>query len=102
MITRNIATIQEHQEIIGSRFQLAQLVMHRTKQLMKGAPICEAVGKVGSEFNPKQRSEIPVHRYPKIALEELRLGQLKWKRNLDAIEPAAKPVIEINPVVFGE
>ena len=102
MLSSKILTIQEHQELVGSRFQLAQLVMHRTKQLMKGAPITDAVGKVGSEFNPKHRAEIPVHRYPKIALEELRLGLLHWKRNLDAIEPADKPEIEINPVVFGE
>ena len=79
----------------------AQIII-RTKQLMNGAPITIAVGKVGTEFNPKHRKEIPVHQYPKIALEELRLGKLKWKRRADAIEPAAKPEIDINPVVFGE
>ena len=39
MLTKHIATIQEHQELVGSRFQLAQLIMHRTKQLMNGAPV---------------------------------------------------------------
>jgi DNA-directed RNA polymerase omega subunit len=77
MLNSKVATIQEHQEIVGSRFELAQIIMRRTKQLMNGSPIKQGVGVVGSEFNPKHRQEIPIHRYPKIALEELRTGKLK-------------------------
>ena len=96
MLTNKIYTIQEHQEKIGSRFQLAQLVMIRTRQLIKGAPITKRVGKAGTEFNPTRRDEIPNHRFPKIALEELRTNQLHWERK--AI--VELPVIEVEPVVF--
>ena len=97
MLTNKILTIQEHQEKIGSRFLLAQLVMARTRQLIKGAPISKGMGTVGSEFNPKRRGEIPNHRFPKIALEELRTNRLHWER-----KPVVElPTIEIEPVVFG-
>ena len=101
MLSKLADTIQQHEEIVGSRFLLAQIIMHRTKQLMNGSPINISVGKVGSEFNPKRRAEIPNHLFPKIALEELRQGKLPWKRLAvkAKIEP---PVIVENPIVFGE
>ena len=101
MLSKNANTIEQHLELVGSRFQLAQLVMKRTKQLMKGSQINISVGKVGTEFNPKKRSDIPNHLYPKIALEEIRQEKLHWKRTSDKT-PADIPLIEGNPVVFGE
>jgi DNA-directed RNA polymerase subunit K/omega len=100
MLTSKVLTIQEHQEIIGSRFQLAQLVMARTKQLYNGAPIYKAVGTVGSELNPKFRDEIPLQRYTKIALEEIRLKQFNWKRNTTTL-PEAELLSDPNEIVFG-
>lgn len=101
MLSRNAHTIEQHMNIVGSRFQLAQIIMHRTKELMSGAPINGFVAKVGSEFNPDKRSEIPNHRFPKIALEELRQGKLTWK-NTSAHTPENVPLIEENPIIFGE
>jgi DNA-directed RNA polymerase omega subunit len=101
MLSRNAHTIQEHQEIVGSRFQLVQIIRHRTRQLMNGAPIRKGIGAVGSEFNPDKRSEIPNHRFPKIALEELRQGKLQWRR-VSSQTPEEMPLIEDNPIVFGE
>lgn len=99
MLTEKIHTIEEHQNIVGSRFQLAQIVMHRTRELLKGSQIKDlGIAKVGSEFNPKRKSEIPPHRFPKIALEELRLGKLTWRQG----EVKSTPEIDDNPVVFGE
>jgi DNA-directed RNA polymerase subunit K/omega len=97
MISSKLHTIQQHEELIGSRFQIAHLVMLRTKQLMNGAPISKGMPE---EFTCQKYADIPNHRYPKVALEELRLGKLKWKRG-NAPEPAAIPLIEVNPVVFG-
>jgi DNA-directed RNA polymerase subunit K/omega len=99
MLTNKINTIEEHQAIIGSRFQLAQLVMKRTKQFYNGAAPCKGLPK---ELGRNVFRKLPKHSWPKVALEELRLGKLKWERLSTAIEPAAKPVIEENPIVFGE
>lgn len=101
MLSKNAKTIQQHQEIVGSRFQLAQIIMHRTRQLMNGAPIRKGVGNVGTEFNPNKRSEIPPHRFLKIALEELRQGKLHYKR-ISVHTPEDAPFIETNTVIFGE
>jgi len=101
MLSKDANTIQQHQEIVGSRFQLAQVIMHRTRQLMNGAPIRKGVGNVGSEFNPFKRIEIPPHRFAKIALEELRQGKLHYKRGA-VPTPEDAPIIETNPIVFGE
>jgi DNA-directed RNA polymerase omega subunit len=104
MLTKTLATIQQHQELVGSRFELAQIIMRRTKQLMNGAPIKDGVnlGQLGSELNPKHRKEIPTHKYPKIALEELRSGKLKWHRDNKTQLPEVEQLIEVNPIVFGE
>lgn len=99
MLTKHIATIEEHQKLAGGRFTLAQIVMRRTRQLMNKAPIIDIdVKKVGSDFNHKKHEEIAPHLFPKIALEELRNGKLNWKR----IEKAKTVVNDDNQIVFSE
>ena len=100
-LSQQAETIEQHLEIVGNKFELAQIIMHRTRQLMKGDAIKGInIAKVGSEFNPHKRGEIPPHRFPKIALEELRQGKFAWKR----IEKEKIEINEIdgNQIVFGE
>jgi DNA-directed RNA polymerase subunit K/omega len=95
MLTKNIATIEEHEKLVGGRFQLAQIIMRRTKQLMNGSPAKEGLGE---EFSAKRNGEIPNHRMPKVALEELRLGKLKWK---NVAKGMPEKTID-DTIVFGE
>lgn len=92
-------TIEQHHALVGSRFQLAQLVMMRTKQLMAGSRIKKGLG---TEFDSKRRGEMPNQRFAKVALEEIRTGKLTWKRNEKQKESVEVPLIEPNPIVFGE
>lgn len=94
MLTRTIATIQEHQEIVGNRFQLSQIIMRRTKELIDGAPISKGLS---AEFTPRRRGEIPNQSFAKVAMEELRTGKLHWK-NVQREDI----VTEIPLVIFGE
>ncbi|VVC06118.1 Uncharacterised protein [uncultured archaeon] len=80
MFNKKTLTLQEHQKIVGSRFQLAHIIMERTRQLWKGAPALVSVDEIEPEFYIRYHSEVPEHRYPKIALEELRQGKFTWKR----------------------
>lgn len=94
MYTKNISTIQEHHEIVGSRFDLAQIIMKRTKQLIEGAKVKPGLS---SDFTPRRQGEIANNRMPKVALEELRTGKLKWSRKkIDTEDPLAK-----HEIVFG-
>jgi len=94
MLNKNIHTIEEHQKIVGSRFELAQIIMNRTKQLMAGSPIKPGLSK---EFVEKRKGEIPTHRLSRVALEELRTGKLKWKSAADCLPTVA---VDPNDTVF--
>ncbi len=96
MITKNIHTIEQHQAIVGSRFQLAQLVMKRTNQLLQGAPISKGIA---SEFNPKN-SPLPTQRYHRVALEELRTGKIIWDKA--ASDKWEEDQLDTTAVIFGE
>lgn len=84
-------TIEQQLQTVGSRFGLAQLIMKRTNQLIKGAPVRPGLGEA---YTPRRQGEIPNHRFPKVALEELRRGQLKWQGG-HVSEPSVEPVEEI-------
>ena len=99
MLTSKIQTIEEHHAIVGSRFQLAQLVMIRTKQLMAGKRPKKGLG---TEFDSRRRGDIPNQRFAKVALEEIRTKKLTWKRTEKQVEPAKVSLVEPNPVIFGE
>ena len=98
MLSKNANTIQQHLETVGNRFELAQIIMHRTRQLMRGSPIKNGVGTQQLESKSHKSSEIPTHLYPKIALEELRQGKLTWKTGEIKNVPCNDP----NTIVFGE
>jgi len=99
MLTSKISTIQEHLEITGNRFELAQVIMRRTKELMAGAPIKKGVQ---TEFKSNRHQAIPNQQFIKVALEELRTGKLKWKHTLAPVPtPSVSEIIDVEPPVFG-
>jgi DNA-directed RNA polymerase subunit K/omega len=99
MISNSIATIQEHQEIVGSRFLLAQVIMKRTNELLSGKPISKGLS---AEFTPKRNRDIPNHRLAKVAMEELRVGKLSWNKLGEKINYDTDKIVEELSVVFGE
>ena len=97
MLTRKIHTIEEHQKIVGSRFQLAQIIMKRTNELLRGEPVSKGLG---SEFSPKKNGGIPSQQYHRIALEELRTGKIKWRET--AKDTWEEQGLDTDTVIFGE
>jgi len=98
MLTNKINTIEEHLNITsGNRFQLAHLVMKRTNQLIKGA---KPSRNLPPELNPRRSGEIPNESFPKVALEELRSGAIRWSHKSD-IFPTA-PIEGGDSITFTE
>jgi DNA-directed RNA polymerase omega subunit len=96
MLTKNIATIEEHHKLIGNRFLLAQIAMKRTTQLIEGAPI-----KFGLAHEFSKRQNITNQKLAKVALEEIRTGKLPWHTKTQSSTDTDK-IIEHHSVVFGE
>ena len=77
MLTNKIHTIEEHHKIVSNKFDLAHVVIRRTRELMDGA---RPKPGLDIEFKPTKHNTAPNHSAVKIALEELRTGKLKWTR----------------------
>jgi DNA-directed RNA polymerase subunit K/omega len=91
MLTSKINTIEEHLDKVGSRFLLATLTMIRTNQLIKGARPSKGLPR---ELDQHYQGEITHETLPKVALEEIRLGKLKWERKESAfIEKPSNNII---------
>lgn len=97
MLAKNVYTIEEHQDKVGSRFQLAQIIMKRTNQLIRGAK--PAAG-LDPEFTPKKDGALPTQRHHRVALEELRTDKLKWTAQDSKTCPL--PDFEDDYTVFGQ
>ena len=97
-MTKDIITIEEHQDIVGSRFQLAQIIMKRTNQLLRGAKPAKGIK---SKFRENKKADIPRQTLHRIALEELRQGKLHWTKG--EVDLSAKDkLVEDSSIIFGE
>lgn len=76
MLTSQIHTIHEHEKIIPNRFEMAHVIIKRTRELIDGAPI--KLDKT-SELYPRRGNTAASHNAAKIALEELRTNKLTWR-----------------------
>lgn len=95
MVTEKLHTIQEHLEVVGNKYDLARLVMLRTKQLIERASVKPGISQ---EFKPKRHMHGKVTKQDamKTALEEIRLGLIPWRRT------AFEKLPEVEQVVFTE
>ena len=97
MLTKKVATIEEHHTIVGGRYKLAQIIMRRSRELINGAPIKAGLP---AEFKIKRTQKVPSHRIVKTALEELRLNKLTWS-NPDKVR-SQELDSDVHNIVFGE
>lgn len=71
-------TIAPHLNVIPNKFELARVVMLRTRQLIGGYRMDKRVDKA---LKPARGQELPNSRAPKVALDEILLGSIKHTRN---------------------
>jgi len=92
MLTKNIATIEEHHFLADGRFNLSSIVMKRVRAILlrQATPDPDILRK----FNIS--GDIPKHLLPKIVLEEFRTGKLSWRNNYIAKET------NHDDIVYGE
>lgn len=86
-------TIEAHLKTIPNRYDLARVVMLRTRQLIGGAEIKKGVDPT---LLPKRHQPSSNSRAPKIALDEILLGEVKFIRR----EPVEKSE-PTNDIVFS-
>lgn len=92
-ISSTYDTIEPHLKAIPNKFELARVVMLRTRQLIDGAKIKKGVDPT---LRPRKRRALPNSRAPKVALDEILLGEIKFERT----KPTEKPIV-ISDVVFS-
>lgn len=79
-------TIAPHLAVIPNKYELARVVMLRTRQLINGTGP-RVNSKIDPALKPRKRQALPNSRAPKVALDEILLGSVKHKR----IEGSSKP-----------
>ena len=77
MKNSKLHTIEAHEKIIPNRFELARLIMLRTRALISGSPIKPGVDPV---LLPRRHDPLPNSRAPKIALDEVLNGSTTFIR----------------------
>jgi len=97
MISSKIRTIEEVlHKTDENRFTLCHLVMKRTNAMIKGARPLSGLSK---EFTPRRVGEIPNNSFKNVAMEELRLGRMTWKR-IDETTPEEAMTKLDNDLIF--
>jgi hypothetical protein len=72
-------TIDAHLQVIPNKYELARVAMLRTRQLISGTgPRIDK--RVDPELKPNRRQTLPNSRAPKVALDEILLGSVKFRR----------------------